>query len=38
MLDDSTVSTNQSSILASGMLISVSYLFLNLVSGYFLTA
>ena len=38
MLGDPTISTNQSSILASGMLVSVSYLFPNLVSENFLTA
>ena len=38
MLDDSTVSTNQSSILATGMFVTVSYLFLHLVSENFLTA
>ena len=38
ILDDSTVSTNQSSILATSMLVIVSYLFLHLVSETFLTA
>jgi hypothetical protein len=38
MLGDSTVSTTQSSILATSMLVSVSYLFLHLVSENFLTA
>jgi len=37
-MDDSTVSTNQSSVLATGMLVIVSYLFLHLVSETFLTA
>jgi len=38
MLGDPIISTNQSSILASGMLVSVSYLFPNLVSENFLIA
>jgi hypothetical protein len=38
MLGGSTVSTKQSSLLAISMLVTVSYLFLHLVSENFLTA
>ena len=38
MLGGLSVSTKQSSILAASVLVTVSYLFLDLVSGNFLTA